>query len=60
VGINGGTDKDHAHAGLKHIFQQIVGPGDHIFALVLFDNIPSECMQLNTNFLVFSMFHFLC
>lgn len=42
AGINGGTDKDHTHAGLKHIFQQIVGPGDHIFALVLFDNIPSE------------------
>ncbi|CAK9861097.1 unnamed protein product [Sphagnum jensenii] len=42
AGINGGTDKDHAHAGLKHIFEQIVGPGDHIFALVLFDNIPSE------------------
>jgi hypothetical protein len=42
AGINGGTGKDHAHAGLKHILHQIVGPGDHIFALVLFDNIPSE------------------
>jgi hypothetical protein len=41
AGMNGGPDND-VH-GLKIIFQQIIGPGDHLVALVLFDRIPSEC-----------------
>ncbi len=41
AGMNGGPDHD-AH-GLKIIFQQIIGPGDHLVALALFDRIPSEC-----------------
>jgi len=41
AGMNGGPDHD-AH-GLKIIFRQIIGPGDHLVALVLFDRIPSEC-----------------
>jgi hypothetical protein len=41
AGMNGGPDHD-VH-GLKIIFQQIIGPGDHLVALVLFDRIPSEC-----------------
>jgi hypothetical protein len=40
AGMNGGPDHD-AH-GLKIIFRQIIGPGDHLVALVLFDRIPSE------------------
>jgi hypothetical protein len=40
AGMNGGPDHD-AH-GLKIIFQQIIGPGDHLVALALFDRIPSE------------------
>jgi hypothetical protein len=40
AGMNGGPDND-VH-GLKIIFQQIIGPGDYLVALVLFDRIPSE------------------